>query len=99
MCVWIRRLISAAPLATLEIGCEDAEDCPSRGPGHGISYDGLVQHIVSRHKGTLKILKIPSAYLGAHAVRYLLGAEGDGCKLLEELDACVRRKVFVRIQP
>ncbi|KAL5478981.1 hypothetical protein ACEPAI_2269 [Sanghuangporus weigelae] len=96
MCVWIRRLVSASSLEELEVVCENynSQECPRRGPGHGIRYDGLIDHLSARHKKTLRVLRMPGSYLSKRSFGKLLGKDGKGCDILEELEVCVRRPVF-----
>ncbi|KAL5525283.1 hypothetical protein ACEPAF_9153 [Sanghuangporus sanghuang] len=88
MCVWVRRLISASCLEELEVVCANSglQQCPSRGPGHGIRYDGLIEHLSARHRETLRVLRMPGSYLSKRSIKKLLGKDGKGCDMLEELE-------------
>ncbi|KAL5498375.1 hypothetical protein ACEPAH_2517 [Sanghuangporus vaninii] len=90
MCVWIRRLISASCLEELEVVCEnsDSQQCPPRGPGHGIRYDGLIEHLSARHRETLRVLRMPGSYLSKRSISKLLGKDGKGYNMIEELKLC-----------
>lgn len=88
MCKWIRRIICASSLEDLEIVCDDAGEFFG---GPHICYDGLVDHITSRHSRTLRTLHMQDAYLSFHAFRCLL----ENCEYLGEIACSVRAKTFV----
>ncbi|EJD05122.1 uncharacterized protein FOMMEDRAFT_166791 [Fomitiporia mediterranea MF3/22] len=98
MCVWIRRITSSSPLAVLDVACENPRNCQKgyrKGLlGHAISHDGLIDHLISRHRETLRILRLSSAYIGKRAFRKMFGKEGEGFEILEEVDICVRKQTF-----
>ncbi|KAI5121489.1 hypothetical protein M0805_003944 [Coniferiporia weirii] len=87
MCVWMRRLVRSSPLESLEIGCDDPADY-SGSPY--IGYEGLLEHLICCHAGTLRCLKVEDLYAGTRMVKRLV----QRCTKLEELELCVGLNCF-----
>lgn len=93
MCVWIRRIISSSPISRLHASCEEPlDECP-QDAGHGISYDGLVDHLASKHGDSLMELRMPCAYVGRERLAALVA--GEAFPFLEDLEVCVRASSLV----
>lgn len=93
MYVWIRRIVLSSPLSYLRISCEEPlDECP-RDAGHGISYDGLVDHLVSKHRSTLMELRMPCAYVGKERLAALV--DEQKFPYLEDLELRVRESSLV----
>ena len=88
MCKWIRRLTSSAVLEELELVCDDADEHPG---GPHISYDGLVEHLTTKHHGSLRSLRMNHAFIGIPALRNVF----TKCRQLEELSITTRIEIIV----
>lgn len=92
MCKWIRRIVSHSPLECLEIICDDRDE-NHRGPH--ISYDGLIDHLVSRHSNTLRVLLMRDAFVGTRKLKLLT----DTCRSLEVISVSARKNAYVCLSP
>lgn len=75
LCKWIRTVISSSPIEHLRIVCDDQEFISVN-----VGFDSIVDHLVKKHSGTLRVLDFRSAYIGIDAVRALF----TRCLQLEE---------------
>ena len=95
MCVWVRRIISSTPVSSIRISCEEPlAECP-RDVGHNISYDGLVDHLVAKHRKTLVRLRLPCAYVGGRRLDMLVNEETF--PFLEDLEVRVTHASLVSV--
>ncbi|KAG5643186.1 hypothetical protein DXG03_001390 [Asterophora parasitica] len=86
LCRWIKRIISNAPLEVLRLVCDD----PSVTTAH-VPVDNIVDHLVTKHHTTLRVLDLAETYVGLEATRAIL----TRCVGLEELCLAARREVLV----
>jgi hypothetical protein len=58
-------VISSSPIEHLRIVCDDEYI------GANVRFNSIIDHLVKKHSGSLRILDFRSAYIGADAVRAL----------------------------
>ncbi|KAF8149464.1 hypothetical protein B0H34DRAFT_802453 [Crassisporium funariophilum] len=87
-CKWIRRAISGSPIGELRVICDDDPDIYI--PGPHLRFDGLIDHLVMKHCGTLRSLDLGSAFVGVGGLKSLLAA----CTRLEVLKLRVGRNAL-----
>ena len=75
LCKWIRTVISSSPIEHLRLVCDDQESTSVN-----VGFDSIIDHLVKKHSGTLRVLDFGSAYIGVDAVRALF----TRCLQLEE---------------
>ena len=85
---WIRRISTYSPLEKLELISDHPFD---RGPC--IGFDGLLDHLGTRHGRTLRFLCLPHAFVGLDALQKLCSR----CSLAEEISIGTAASVLVRV--
>ncbi|KAF8229386.1 hypothetical protein L208DRAFT_1424107 [Tricholoma matsutake] len=75
LCKWIRTVISSSPIEYLRIVCDDGESI-----GANVGFDSIIDHLVKKHFGSLRVLDFRSAYIKVDAARALF----TRCLQLEE---------------
>ena len=58
-------VISSSPIEYLRIVCDDGLI------GANVGFDSIIDHLVKKHSGSLRVLDFRSAYIGVDAVRAL----------------------------
>lgn len=81
ICKWVRRIISSSPIKSLTLQCDTEEWAAS---GANVAFDSLIDHIVKKHKSTLRFLDLSSAFIGSDALKQLLTV----CNHLETMKVC-----------
>lgn len=85
-CAWVRRAISSSHnLQSLRLLSSTDESSAS------VSFDGLINHLTTRHFGTLAVLNLGSGFIGGPALKQLCAA----CTRLENLSAGVAWETLV----
>ncbi|KAF9444948.1 hypothetical protein P691DRAFT_735742 [Macrolepiota fuliginosa MF-IS2] len=93
LCKWIRRTISSSPIESLYIIQDDSsssspgdsdDDESMRNTGANVSFRSIIDHLCCRHTDTLRVLYMPTAYVGVKSLKKLLGC----CTELEEVYLC-----------
>jgi hypothetical protein len=67
-------VISSSPIEHLRIVCDDELI------GANVGFDSIIDHLVKKHSGSLRVLDFRSAYIGIDAVQALF----TRCLQLEE---------------
>jgi len=84
LCKWIRVAISTSPIERLRVICDsDSED--EWISGANASFDNIIDHLVSKHALTLRVLDLRKSFIGVRALATLC----QRCVHLEELSAAV----------
>lgn len=78
-------MISSSPIEHLRIVCDDEFI------GASVGFDSIIDHLVKKHSGSLRILDFRSAYIGVAAVRALF----TRCLRLEEVHISTGEKALV----
>lgn len=85
--VWIRRIVTNAPLEELRL---EMLDVPRAGAVHTLNLDGLIYHLSSKHRYTLRILRMGWSFFGLIAL-----ADLCKCSNLEELEMLIKDNALV----
>jgi hypothetical protein len=88
---WIRCAISGSSnLQELCMVC-DPRESDQGAAGAAVAHEAIVDHIVKKHAGTIRVLRFRSAFVSAKGLKALLGA----CTRLEACQFQVGKEAFV----
>lgn len=86
LCLWIKRLVSCSPLQELRL---EVVDNITVGPN--VSLDSLLHHLASRHRRTLRALRMGRSSFRLRTLESLCD-----CSNLEELELVITDHALVR---
>ncbi|KAL6307344.1 hypothetical protein BKA93DRAFT_816002 [Sparassis latifolia] len=87
LCKWIRRVIARSPLVSLYLISQDVDR------GACAAYDGILEHLYSKHAATLRVLRMDMAFVGRKALRQLFAY----CTNLEEVALATSNNALLEI--
>lgn len=88
LCLWIKKIIARAPLEDLHL---QVVDDFSLGGSPNVSLDSLVYHLATRHRSTLRVLRMHWSFFGLSALSVLCS-----CVKLESLAMVITDHPIVR---